>query len=88
MVLLPAGGYVVIAFKADNPGVWLLHCHIAWHASNGLALQILERQNDINMTESRLAETTRVCKKWNEWYGDEKNLWDKNHATFQDDSGI
>lgn len=35
VVLLPAGGYVAIAFKPDNPGIWLLHCHIAWHASSG-----------------------------------------------------
>lgn len=35
VVLLPAKGYIAIAFKPDNPGVWLLHCHIAWHASAG-----------------------------------------------------
>jgi hypothetical protein len=46
VVLLPQNGYVVIAFKADNPGNWLMHCHIALHASFGLAAQILERQGD------------------------------------------
>ncbi|KAI8297329.1 hypothetical protein K4K59_003506 [Colletotrichum sp. SAR11_240] len=72
VALLPAGGYLVVAFKADNPGSWLFHCHIAWHASSGLALQILERQEDLKklMTEERLAETRRV------------------YAPFQDDSGI
>lgn len=35
VVLVPAGGYIAIAFKPDNPGIWLLHCHIAWHASAG-----------------------------------------------------
>lgn len=35
VVLLPAGGYIAIAFKPDNPGAWLMHCHIAWHASAG-----------------------------------------------------
>lgn len=29
------GGYLAIAFKPDNPGAWLVHCHIAWHASSG-----------------------------------------------------
>lgn len=24
--MLPASGYVVIAFVADNPGAWLCHC--------------------------------------------------------------
>lgn len=27
--MLPASGYLVIAFKTDNPGVWLLHCHVS-----------------------------------------------------------
>lgn len=35
VVLLPANGYIAIAFKPDNPGAWLMHCHIAWHASAG-----------------------------------------------------
>ena len=35
VVLLPKNttegvtGYAVIAFKTDNPGAWLMHCHIA-----------------------------------------------------------
>ncbi|KAF4780802.1 Laccase-2 [Colletotrichum scovillei] len=39
VALLPVNGYLIIAFQIDNPGVWLMHCHIAWHASGGLALQ-------------------------------------------------
>ncbi len=26
-----AAGWMVLRFVADNPGVWPLHCHIAWH---------------------------------------------------------
>jgi FtsP/CotA-like multicopper oxidase with cupredoxin domain len=22
---------VVIRFETDNPGLWALHCHVAWH---------------------------------------------------------
>ncbi|KAK1779634.1 multicopper oxidase-domain-containing protein [Copromyces sp. CBS 386.78] len=40
-IMAPAGGYIAVAFKPDNPGVWLVHCHIAWHASAGLALQMV-----------------------------------------------
>ena len=89
VALLPAGGYLIIAFKADNPGSWLLHCHIAWHASSGLALQILERENDINATlnEDWKKETKRVCHEWNKWYNNKTNWFDPNHF-FQDDSGI
>ena len=28
-----APGYLVMEFIADNPGVWPLHCHIAWYVS-------------------------------------------------------
>lgn len=33
VVQIPAGGSVVIRFRADNPGVWLAHCHISKSAS-------------------------------------------------------
>jgi FtsP/CotA-like multicopper oxidase with cupredoxin domain len=44
---LPSAGYLVIAFPADNPGAWLMHCHIGWHTSDGLALQLVERESEI-----------------------------------------
>jgi len=28
---LPASGWVAIRYLTDNPGAWLLHCHIQWH---------------------------------------------------------
>jgi laccase len=28
---LPEAGWLAIRFVADNPGVWLLHCHINSH---------------------------------------------------------
>lgn len=28
VALLPAAGYLVIGFFTDNPGAWLMHCHI------------------------------------------------------------
>lgn len=27
-------GHIVFQYNLDNPGVWLLHCHIAWHLSS------------------------------------------------------
>ena len=41
-VLLPAGGYVIVAFQADNPGYWFLHCHIEVHQLEGMAVIIKE----------------------------------------------
>ena len=41
-MIVPAGGYVVIAFKADNPGYWFLHCQIERHHLDGMALILQE----------------------------------------------
>ncbi len=41
-VIVPAGGYVVIAFAADNPGYWFMHCHIEAHQLEGMALIVQE----------------------------------------------
>lgn len=27
---LPAAGFLVLGFITDNPGTWLMHCHIGW----------------------------------------------------------
>lgn len=37
-VTVPDGGYTIIRFIADNPGYWLFHCHIEFHAEIGMAL--------------------------------------------------
>ena len=81
VVLLPRDGFVIIAFMSDNPGKWLMHCHIAYHASEGLALQILERQADANAiwpndkSSHAITEAKRVCKNWNAWHKDCNNWW-------------
>ncbi|MFS7965122.1 putative laccase [Helianthus anomalus] len=35
---VPAGGWVAIRFRTDNPGVWFMHCHIEIHLSWGLRM--------------------------------------------------
>jgi FtsP/CotA-like multicopper oxidase with cupredoxin domain len=37
-IMVPAGGYVWVRFKADNPGLWFVHCHLSLHAEDGMAL--------------------------------------------------
>jgi FtsP/CotA-like multicopper oxidase with cupredoxin domain len=34
--------FLVLQWANDNPGVWPLHCHIAWHVSAGLYINVLE----------------------------------------------
>ena len=37
-VLLPAGAAVDILVEFDNPGRWMLHCHIAEHVESGMMM--------------------------------------------------
>jgi FtsP/CotA-like multicopper oxidase with cupredoxin domain len=60
--ILPGGGWLAIAFPMDNPGSWLMHCHIAWHVSDGLAVQFLENKDKIT---SPGADWDSTCQKWN-----------------------
>ncbi|KAH6696779.1 multicopper oxidase-domain-containing protein [Plectosphaerella plurivora] len=104
VVLLPTDGYVVIAFKADNPGPWLVHCHIAFHISEGLGMQIMENQAGAFKIwpddDSAIIEAERVCDNWKKWHGNQTN-WAVQPAAvggkcketndefcFQDDSGV
>ncbi|KAL9025624.1 MAG: hypothetical protein Q9196_005582, partial [Gyalolechia fulgens] len=40
-------GYLVIQYDTDNPGVWPFHCHIAWHVSGGLYVNLMEHPDQI-----------------------------------------
>ena len=37
---VPPGHSAVIAFRADNPGLWMLHCHNLAHAAAGLDMMV------------------------------------------------
>lgn len=102
-VLLPNSGYIVVGWKSDNPGVWAMHCHIAWHASGGLALQIVEGRDkikqrldldNISMLSSEEVFLARqyedTCSKWSTWQDKRiKELNDeKSSERFRDDSGL
>lgn len=45
-VQVPAGGWVVIQFRADNPGWWFFHCHMQIHVHDGMALILIEAPED------------------------------------------
>jgi len=75
------GGYAVLAFQADNPGAWLLHCHIPFHISGGLGIQFLERPSEIVGTLGDLSGFTEGCAKW-------KGLQAGSSSIPQPDSGL
>ncbi|OBA22481.1 hypothetical protein METBIDRAFT_40107 [Metschnikowia bicuspidata var. bicuspidata NRRL YB-4993] len=47
VVLIPVGGHAVLRFVADNPGIWLLHCHNIGHLMGGMGAILLEALEDI-----------------------------------------
>ncbi|CAG8959121.1 hypothetical protein HYFRA_00012984 [Hymenoscyphus fraxineus] len=66
VAMLPAGGFVVMAFLTDNPGAWLMHCHIGWHASEGFAIQMVERVSEIPAITD-FNSMNDVCNKWDSY---------------------
>ncbi|KAK8111013.1 Laccase-2 [Apiospora kogelbergensis] len=77
--MLPAQGYLVMAFQTDNPGAWLMHCHIGWHAEQGFAMQYVERQSEI----PSLYDANALNDNCNAWAS-----YNSAIGVTQDDSGI
>ena len=65
---LPGGGWLMLAWKADNPGNWLMHCHIGWHTLQGFALQFLELESEMLTTPGLLdQQLPENCNAWNQY---------------------
>ncbi len=60
-VIVQGGGYVVLHFRADNPGVWLLHCHVSWHIEAGLVSQLIEDPVGMQQRLQVPAAVTQGC---------------------------
>ncbi|KAG1739436.1 laccase [Suillus paluster] len=56
-----AGDYVTIRFITDNPGPWLLHCHIDWHLYTGMALVFAEAPQDWAASQPVSNSSKRLC---------------------------
>ncbi|TPX62642.1 hypothetical protein PhCBS80983_g00268 [Powellomyces hirtus] len=65
VVQVPAMGSAVIRFRADNPGVWLFHCHIQWHMETGLAATFIEAPLEMQKTVKPPAFVFDQCKSQN-----------------------
>ncbi|KAH8802980.1 multicopper oxidase family protein [Xylogone sp. PMI_703] len=37
-VAVPRRGFVVLRIWADNPGIWMFHCHVLFHQASGMAM--------------------------------------------------
>ena len=62
-IVVPAKGYVVIRFVADNWGHWFMHCHIDPHFIAGMALVVNEVSNLQNPPPEKQA--VRQCGNFN-----------------------
>ncbi|KAJ1675063.1 Hexaprenyldihydroxybenzoate methyltransferase, mitochondrial [Spiromyces aspiralis] len=60
-VVLPAEGYVVLRFLADNPGAWLFHCHNEWHMISGLSSVFVVDPISIQNNQSISSEMQSFC---------------------------
>jgi len=49
--LATPSGWTVIGFQTNNPGAWIMHCHIIWHADGGMALQYIEQPASANVDQ-------------------------------------
>jgi FtsP/CotA-like multicopper oxidase with cupredoxin domain len=79
--MIPAGGHVILAFPTDSPGAWLMHCHIAWHASEGLVTNAIIMESEIFVPQSQLSVIQDQCTAWTDYY--------QNHRVYsQTGSGL
>ena len=61
-IYVRGSGYMVLRFVADNPGVWLFHCHIEWHVASGLVATMIEDPIGMQSKLSIPQEHYAVCK--------------------------
>ncbi|KAL8857802.1 MAG: hypothetical protein Q9178_005702 [Gyalolechia marmorata] len=63
-------GYLVLQYDTDNPGVWPFHCHIAWHVSAGLYVNLMEHPDQIR--RKNVPQTVvQTCRDWGVYSGTE-----------------
>ena len=46
-IIVPLGGYVVVRIRANNPGLWSMHCHIELHNLSGMRMLINESFTEV-----------------------------------------
>ncbi|KAJ1941256.1 ferroxidase fet3 [Kickxella alabastrina] len=60
-VVVAALHYVKLRFVADNPGVWLFHCHMDVHFALGLAVTFVEAPDMLQRTQSIPKNMIQMC---------------------------
>ncbi|XAR48612.1 Laccase [Bertholletia excelsa] len=47
---VPKNGWAAVRFRADNPGVWFMHCHLDRHSSWGMDMAFIVKNGTTNST--------------------------------------
>lgn len=64
VVTVEGFGWTLLRFVADNPGLWLFHCHMIWHAEAGMGMQFAVRTDVMRDWVARLPEQDRaMCRR-------------------------
>ncbi|KAF2488415.1 hypothetical protein BU16DRAFT_226331 [Lophium mytilinum] len=71
--------YAVFQWEQDNAGVWPFHCHLAWHVSGGLYINVLEQKEQIKAFKLD-SDNFDGCKTW--------DAFTNNNIPDQIDSGL
>ncbi|THW28037.1 hypothetical protein D6D23_02314 [Aureobasidium pullulans] len=62
-VMVQNEGYAVVRFRADNPGIWLFHCHIELHVEAGFSAAFIEAPEMLAASDFTLPEDhINACK--------------------------
>lgn len=40
-------GFIVLRFVTDNPGAWMIHCHVEWHMDIGMSMLFIEGEKEL-----------------------------------------
>ncbi|KAJ1642449.1 ferroxidase fet3 [Coemansia asiatica] len=59
--VVPALHYIRVRFLANNPGVWLFHCHMDIHFALGLAMTFVEAPEVLQKTQSVPEQLKKMC---------------------------
>ena len=62
VVTTPPSGYLVIRFKADNPGVWMYHCHMVFHLAAGMMVTLVESPDILQSTLTVDQQSLALCR--------------------------
>ncbi|UPK99837.1 hypothetical protein LCI18_010772 [Fusarium solani-melongenae] len=61
-VSVPRRGHVVLTLVADNPGIWMLHCHMLVHMARGMAMAFhVGDVEDVEHVTSAYLRTDDLC---------------------------